>query len=161
MTPTQEMIDEAAHLREMAADFRRRAEGHSPDSRFGRAWRRAADRLEADALAMEAARLQSGSPVSEAVTELDASGEAMICEGCGTTRTVAAVLASHGPRALSCCPERKMVSARYFWWRALQAPAVQPEAPADGFDRPVPVSNIISSEELALPSAAQPTEKDT
>lgn len=48
-------------------------------------------------------------------TELDANGEAMVCEGCGTTKTIAAILAEHGPKAIACCPERKMVQARHFW----------------------------------------------
>lgn len=49
------------------------------------------------------------------LTELDANGEAMICEGCGTTQTIEAILARHGKQAIACCPERKMVQARHFW----------------------------------------------
>jgi hypothetical protein len=54
-------------------------------------------------------------------TELDANGEAMICEGCGSTQALASILARHGPHAIACCPERKMVQARYFWSRASEA----------------------------------------
>jgi hypothetical protein len=56
--------------------------------------------------------------VSAPLTELDAIGEAMVCEGCGTTKTVAAILERHGPQAIACCPERKMVAARFFWLKA-------------------------------------------
>ena len=37
--------------------------------------------------------------------------EAMVCTGCGTTKSLAAIRASH-PGALSCCPERKMIPVR-------------------------------------------------
>lgn len=43
--------------------------------------------------------------------QVDADGEAMVCTGCGTTRTVAAIKAAH-PKAFTCCPERKMIPVR-------------------------------------------------
>lgn len=52
-------------------------------------------------------------------TVLDHEGEALICDGCGTTRTVAAIRAA-SPRAFSCCPERRMLPARHFWRLALE-----------------------------------------
>ncbi|MDR6850155.1 hypothetical protein [Sphingomonas sp. BE137] len=44
-------------------------------------------------------------------TEMDEHGEAMVCTGCGTTRTVAAIRAASAT-AFTCCPERKMVPIR-------------------------------------------------
>lgn len=46
-----------------------------------------------------------------AITERDASNEALVCTGCGTTRTVEHIRYI-SPGALSCCPERKMVPVR-------------------------------------------------
>lgn len=44
----------------------------------------------------------------------DEKGEAMVCTGCGTTRTVAAIVAGSAT-AFTCCPERKMIPARTMW----------------------------------------------
>lgn len=43
--------------------------------------------------------------------ERDADGEAMVCDGCGTTRTIDHIRYI-SPSALSCCPERKMIPVR-------------------------------------------------
>ena len=43
--------------------------------------------------------------------ETDEAGEAMVCTGCSTTRTVAAIR-RRSPTAFTCCPERKMVPVR-------------------------------------------------
>lgn len=43
--------------------------------------------------------------------ERDANGEAMVCTGCGTTRTLDHIRYIK-PKALSCCPERKMIPVR-------------------------------------------------
>ena len=51
---------------------------------------------------------------AESGTELDDSGEAMVCTGCGTTRTVAAIRKSSAT-AFTCCPERKMIPVRHMW----------------------------------------------
>lgn len=48
--------------------------------------------------------------------------EAMCCEGCGTTKSIAQIKATH-PTALSCCPERKMLTAAQWRARALAAEA--------------------------------------
>jgi hypothetical protein len=50
------------------------------------------------------------------------NGEAMVCTGCGTTRTVVAIVAKSAT-AFTCCPERKMVPVRSIW-AATPAPAV-------------------------------------
>ncbi|MET0375977.1 MAG: hypothetical protein ABW128_17185 [Rhizorhabdus sp.] len=50
----------------------------------------------------------------EGVTQLDESAEAMICTGCGTTRSIAGIK-QMSETAFSCCPERKMVAARDMW----------------------------------------------
>ena len=52
-------------------------------------------------------------------TELDCNGEAKVCSGCGTTKTLEAIKAAN-PQALSCCPERKMVLVRNIWNKANQ-----------------------------------------
>ncbi|MFA6043594.1 MAG: hypothetical protein WC718_01300 [Phycisphaerales bacterium] len=52
--------------------------------------------------------------------------DAACCEGCGSTRTVASLKADG---YVSCCPERKMVSAREWRRRALHAEATR--APSD------------------------------
>lgn len=56
----------------------------------------------------------SGAVEGVARIKLDADGEAMVCTGCGTTRTVAAIVAD-SPTAFTCCPERKMIPARAMW----------------------------------------------
>ena len=43
--------------------------------------------------------------------ELDVNGEAMVCMGCGTTRSIGGIKA-RSTTAFSCCPERKMVPVR-------------------------------------------------
>ncbi|MES2904568.1 MAG: hypothetical protein V4696_10320 [Pseudomonadota bacterium] len=58
---------------------------------------------------------------ADETTQRDEQGEAMICEGCGSTKTIAAILRDHGPQSIACCPERKMVEARHFWQRAVRA----------------------------------------
>jgi len=56
----------------------------------------------------------SGAVEGVARIKLDADGEAMVCTGCGTTRTVAAIVADSAT-AFTCCPERKMIPARTMW----------------------------------------------
>ena len=46
---------------------------------------------------------------SQSDTETDDNGEAMICTGCGSTKTLAALRKRSG--VISCCPERHMVRA--------------------------------------------------
>jgi hypothetical protein len=56
----------------------------------------------------------TGAGLREGVTQLDESDEAMICTGCGTTRSIAGIK-QMSETAFSCCPERKMVAARDMW----------------------------------------------
>lgn len=58
--------------------------------------------------------------------ETDERGEAMVCTGCGTTRTVAAIRASSAT-AFTCCPERKMIPVRDALALATPTPAPSPD----------------------------------
>jgi hypothetical protein len=60
--------------------------------------------------ALDGTRVDAG----EGATQLDESGEAMVCTGCGTTRTIAGIT-QRTKTAFSCCPERKMVPVRDMW----------------------------------------------
>lgn len=44
------------------------------------------------------------------ITQRDTDGKVMICTGCGSTETLAAICARN-PKVVSCCPDRKMVRA--------------------------------------------------
>lgn len=60
---------------------------------------------------MHAAILAHLRSIPALTAERDAAMRALgplVCEGCGTTKSVAEIRAEH-PRALSCCPERKMM----------------------------------------------------
>lgn len=46
-----------------------------------------------------------------APTQCDDHDEAMVCTGCGTTKTIAHIRANSAT-AFTCCPERKMVPVR-------------------------------------------------
>jgi len=87
--------------------------------------------------AQEAIRALSATQVG---VERDANGEAMLCEGCGTSKTIAAILAQHGKAAISCCPERKMVEARFFWRQA------QPTSPTAEVDVERETLRLIAAE---------------
>ena len=56
-------------------------------------------------------------PGAPTATELDTCNEAMVCTGCGTTKTVAFIKAN-SPTAFTCCPERKMIPVRDLWSNA-------------------------------------------
>ncbi len=55
--------------------------------------------------------------------ERDSEGEAMVCTGCGTTRTLEHIR-YFSPAALSCCPERSMIPVRQALAIAALSPAV-------------------------------------
>ena len=82
-------------------------------------WR---DGKEAVATCNDSLQVAPPSPSSEAIsppdaptaTELDACNEAMVCTGCGTTKTVAFIRANSAT-AFTCCPERKMIPVREMW----------------------------------------------
>ena len=57
-------------------------------------------------------------PDGPIATELDGRSEAMVCTGCGTTKTVAFIKAN-SPTAFTCCPERKMIPVRDLWSNAI------------------------------------------
>lgn len=63
-------------------------------------------------------------PAGAQEVETDERGEAMVCTGCGTTKTLAAIR-SHSPVVRSCCPERKMVSVRAALAALPQPPAAE------------------------------------
>jgi len=121
---TQEDRDAAANLR-----FERLTKDHGPhawivavckDIRAGRH----DDWFEVQAFARH--RIAAG-------VEVDAKGEAMVCTGCGTTRTVAAIRAS-STTAFTCCPERKMIAVRAAL-SATPAPSDQDASPLDAATR--------------------------
>lgn len=53
----------------------------------------------------------ASTPAPDWTIERDANGEAMVCTGCGTTRTIDHIRYLN-PQAISCCPERKMIPVR-------------------------------------------------
>lgn len=114
-----------------------------------------ADQIEADA-AWERFARPSPAPSEQSEVgcpiELDSEGEAMVCTGCCTTRTIAHIRYI-SPGALCCCPERKMIPVR----QALVHAALQPHALPDreavakvviGPRNPVPTNSVFSLEHL-------------
>ena len=57
------------------------------------------------------AALTQPEPTAQQATELDANNEAMVCTGCGTTKTVE-FIKENSPAAFTCCPEREMIPVR-------------------------------------------------
>lgn len=57
---------------------------------------------------------EHGQPLEVVDVERDDAGEAMVCTGCGSTLTIAAIRTVN-PTAVACCPERNMVPARIVW----------------------------------------------
>jgi len=62
---------------------------------------------------------QSIAPVASMI-EIDDSGEAMVCTGCGTTKTLQNL--RRKPGVFSCCPERNMVRVRSALTRVASVP---------------------------------------